>query len=315
MNAKLHKHSDKPFYHTVFNGNDSEHYFHALQVDGSFDTFYREADSCAARKVSSYVSQNLEHSVLCASLHISSNLNTPQTAILGLMNGSVEQIMALDSKRYWSSAVSSNRITEVRYSQDSSRFYWADENGLIGAFDEESKKVILAPFQAHKTEIFFIDEFKDLNILISMSMNSQLSMWDTRTMSRIHAGFIHSPMRTAITRGDQRLYLSSFVKNSGLECVDLRKLDTNKQQTESIKIAPFHLRAQALDFVSDTVIACIFEDNSGKLIDTLSGQSSNWNIPEHFATGGKIMDFCPQKTLKEVRICGDAFIGSFSLLI
>lgn len=314
MNAKLHKHLDKPFYHTIFNGNDSLHYFHALQVDGTFDTFYRETDSNTSRKVSSYVNKDLEHSILCASLHASSNPDMPQSVIVGLMNGSIEQIMSLDSKRYWSSEVSSHRITEVQYSEDGSHFYWADENGVMGGFDEETKKTILTPFHAHKTEIFFINEFKDLNILVTMSMDSQQAIWDTRTMNRIHANFVHSPMRTAVTRKDSMMYLSSFMKNSGLGCFDLRKIAAYPSQTECVKVAPFYLRAQALKFVDENVIACIFEDNSSKLINTSSGEVSDWKIPDHLAAGGKIMDFCIEPSLKEVRICGDQFIETFTLL-
>jgi hypothetical protein len=314
MNPKSHKHLDKPFYHSIFNGNDSVHYFHALQVDGTFDTFYREDDSGNFRKISSFVNKDLEHSILCASLHPSKSPKIPESAILGLMNGKVEQIMSLDSKRYWSSEVSNHRITEVQYSEDGSKFYWADENGLLGAFDEETKKPTLNAFHAHKSEIFFINEFKDLSMLVTMSMDSQQAMWDTRSMNKIYANFVHSPMRTAIARKDCRLFFSSFVKDSGLSCIDLRKVEADPVQAEHFKVAPFYLRAQALEFVSENTLACVFEDNSAKLIDTLTSEMTDWKIPEHLISGGKIMDFCIESAVKEVRICGDQFIESFALL-
>ena len=253
-----------PYYHLVFTASNSPGYTMALNISGSIDTYFQEANTL--KLISSYSTNTPSSAIISGHLRPKNPNKQEETAVVGLVTGEIEEVMCLDARRVWSHKASESRITEARYINDGRSIVVGDGLGQISIFDSETKKYIFEKIKTNYSEIFDLQFLDNLNVVSCFSIDSRVSFWDLRTMEKVGHRILVNPMKSALFFENNSLIYSSFVKNNGVNQIDIRKIISNEKESD-IKIYDCFQRIQALKPLTEGIIGSVFEDNSSILID------------------------------------------------
>ena len=303
----MQNHSTKPvqpsFYHAIASGASSEKYTLCWNINGTLDSFFQEE---TLRLVSSYSNKTGDSGIICGSVKPFSTSNHNEVAIVGLLSGELEEVMCLDSRRTWFHKCFDNRATAAAYSSQAKWILAGNPDGQLSAFDAESKKPLFERFDTHYSELFHLQLLEEVNTVVCFSVDARVSLWDLRSMDKMASMKMVNPMKSALFIDGCQLFYSSFEKYAGVRQFDLRNMadDSNR----CLSVLDDIVRVQALRPISSNRIGCVCEDNSGYLIDQVSGQWTTWEIAKWLEVDSKIMDFCFDGRNNTIKVCGDQFV-------